>query len=475
MERLGRKILVALSLTCMLSSRAQPQAALITRCLNDRGKEICDPREFTKAAYNGCMQQVHTQCVSELRQGVVYPKYYILTLVYAPPGCTTTAAFRCSGNGIVDYQSGSSTGTKVSTQESFTSDTGLSVDAGISKDESKDGVKPFSSSLSLGFSNTVTDGFSETIAKTQTLDIKVQALADGIDHGQDLFFLLLNPAVSVIALGKMAQWNLGFAGDSAQLYRLSVSELKNPGSMPKDVADELRNRGFTNEDFQTILAQDPFSQSQATVDPVRFVPTTLTFPYEPPDSASCPGGACTCASITSTIKNDFAREVTRQYQSKYSTSASIGVAVPGLNLKDTESWTWTNTSSKTSTTGSSNSASVTISCPSFNYEGPTLMSVYWDTLYGSFVFSPTQTNPAFVIQKGHVSNGLGKSVQGQLVGLTIGRKIYHTFTDKNGGYRFDIEGISTNGRSPQKAILSIGRVKKRITIASSAPSEIRLK
>jgi hypothetical protein len=364
-------------------------------------------------------------------------------------------------------------GTKVSMQDSFTIGTDSSVEFGMSIA----GQKPFTATETVGFSSTFTDTFTQTISKAKNLDIKLQAQSDGVDHGQDLFFLLLNPAIAITSLGKMVEWNLGFSGDSAQIYRLSVSELKNPTSMPPDVAAEVKRRGFTDEDFQTILSQDPFTADPPVMDLVRFISTTWTLPYEPPDSASCANGTCTCPSITTTIKNDLSREASKQYQSKYSNGTSIassGSYYLSLNLKDGQTWTWTNSVTHSNTTSSSNSASVTVSCPSFTYRGPTLIQIYWDTLYGTFVFVPRQSDPASLIQSGHVSDVLGHSVVGQLVNLAVGDKTFHTLTNRDGRFVFTPEKLPTNARSSRRARLTVGSFSQVVTLGNSPSKEIRL-
>jgi hypothetical protein len=258
-------------------------------------------------------------------------------------------------------------------------------------------------SASGGYTKTQTDSTSETLTKTQTSEIVANGNADGIDHGQDQFILLLNPVVYVQEQQPTkVVWNLGYTGPSAIVYTVYVSWLKNPSSMPANVAAQLQQLGFTNSDYQTILAQDPFANGPANIDLSRYAPTTWTFPYEPPLQASdCNQGVCTCTSFSEVIKNDLQNDDTSSYENQYSISLSKRLGLTDLiGLKATASFTLTNGAATTNTRGSTQSATATVVCPSLNYHGPTLMQVYWDTLYGSFLFAPFELSNAVVMQKG---------------------------------------------------------------------------
>ena len=52
-------------------------------------------------------------------------------------------------------------------------------------------------SANSGYTDTDSDSTSTTISKTNTLEIKATGNADGVDHDQDEFILLLNPAVGI--------------------------------------------------------------------------------------------------------------------------------------------------------------------------------------------------------------------------------------------------------------------------------------
>src|SRR5262245_42534087 len=76
--------------------------------------------------------RLYAQCVSQCEKKcegppppppvTITPKYMIMALVYAPPGCTNGNPAQCgtnNGSSFVDYNTGSSNGTKISTKDSF--------------------------------------------------------------------------------------------------------------------------------------------------------------------------------------------------------------------------------------------------------------------------------------------------------------------------------------------------------------------
>ena len=79
-----------------------------------------------------------------------------------------------------------------------------------------------------------------------------------------------------------------------------------------------------------------------------------------------------------------------------------------------------------------------MACPSINYQGPTEMFVYWDNLFGSFMFVPTVIGPSFAapLAQGTVTSASGGSVRHQPVTLSLGGKIYNTYTNNAGKYVF---------------------------------------
>lgn len=438
------------------------------------------PADLGKTQYQNCVGACVGRCSKcEGVTGTLFPKFYVLGLVYAPPGCTSTSTAKCGSQSSVDYQSASSMGTKVSTESSFSSSVDLSVDVGFGD---KDATQ-LSGSASTGYSTTSTDDSSQTITKGQTQDVKVNGNGDGIDHNQDTFILLLNPAIAVKQNSRFSgavcsatnnvSWHFGLNSTSGteDLFTLSVAQLKNPASMPQNVAQQLQTLGFTNADFQTILSLDPFANGSTTVDPSRYSPTTVAFPYEPAQQAQdCNGGVCSCLSISAGLKNDFESgqgETTKtQYQVGLKESVSgINLGIFKLGASSSQQFTWTSTSSTSNTQDDSQTANATVTCPSPTYTGPTIMSVFWDNLYGSFLFVPTVLGPnTKILSRGAVVGTSGHPVAHQPVLLSVAGKTYSTYTDSHGRYVF----VSHLGAAQTGAAqVSVEGVRQTVTLSPS--------
>jgi hypothetical protein len=189
---------------------------------------------------------------------------------------------------------------------------------------------------------------------------------------------------------------MGIDGSEMSIQYVYVSWLKNPSSMPPGVKQQLDAAGLGETDYQNILGSnaDPFvgarlltggfGPAPTSIDPNRFLPLAETYPYEGPVTAADP------VPVTlHTIKNSVTQTSTHASEVQYgaSLSASTGKAI--VSLQATASLTWTNSSSSSEQSESIQSASVAIGGPAFGYSGPTNILVYWDTVYGTFMFSFT--------------------------------------------------------------------------------------
>ncbi len=419
--------------------------------------------------------------------GAVFPKFYVLGLIYAPPGCTNAPGQTCSSQSSVDYQAGSSMGTKASVEESFESGVNLSVklDFGIA-----------SVSGSYSSSDTSTDSHSQTITKGETLDMKLAGNRDGVDHDLDTFILLLNPAVALqqnqqftvdqecVPTG-VVNWHVGLNSaieSSLALYTIPVKELKDPASMRPAVAQQLKALNFTSADFQTILALDPFANGNATIDPDRFVPTTYSFPYQPTlVDQDCNNGVCSCVAFQDAVKNELQTE--NQHSDKTEYKVSVSASGLKFNVPFTpevsggKEWTWTSTSTDSSTTDDSQTATVAVMCPSSGYQGPeTEMSVYWDKLFGSFLFVPIVLSPpqTMNLAQGTVVSPNGHPARHEKVSLSVAGKTFHTYTDGRGGYRFFAHAGALKLKPGATGQLTIRGVRHSVKLGSAAKTQIRI-
>ena len=442
-------------------------------------------------------EKKHATCLSSCRNDcvnapppplTVQPKYVLMTILYAPPGCTGGAATcgASSSSDSVDYGVGSSLGTKVSMAHSFKVGFSLTADAGTGTTGVGGGVS---------FTGSNSDSNSTTVTKSNTFDLKVTANGDGVDHGQDQFVLILNPTVTLSGKPPNVRWTLGHTGPATDLYTVYASELKDPKSMRPAVAAQFAALGFTTVDFNRILGFDPFAASIRTgghgwyagstgtnvpvtgggngdlandLRPPRFAPTSYTLPYEPSSQQqNCGTAACSCAVTGEAIKNDVLSDSLFGQEQDYNISIKTSVGVPEVwDFKSDTEMTWTTSATTDSTKDGSQTATVSIGCPSASYAGPTLMQVYWDSTFGSFIFQPIALDQKTLLQHGRIADSTGNPIAGKPVQLLVNGVTYHTYSGPNGNYSFySLKANKTRIRSMQ---LMAGGKSQSVAVGSTS-------
>jgi hypothetical protein len=346
--------------------------------------------------------------------------YVVLFVLYAPPGANGGK----SGSSV-DYGNGSTTGATTNLSQSFKAGVSINASAGLVGNQG---------SVTVSASTQTTDSASLDIKKTATFDISVGGPpADGIDHSKDRIYLWLNPLLTfTIDPENNLNWQLGAAGPTMIIQYLEVAWLKNPALIPAGVQQQLTAAGVKPADYANILQTNPFASGAAAIDSNRFLPTSQSFPYEPPDSASDPVPVQKYVQ-TNTVTNTATHTVQTQYGVSLSAEGGFNLGVIKASLKVTDTFEWTNTSTSTTTNGSSQSATVAVGGPAVGYTGPTDVLVYWDTVYNSFMFA----FPAVAASvSGVLMDKLGKPVPHTAVTLSSGPHTFKTFTDSKGRYRF---------------------------------------
>ncbi|SRR6266498_2899118 len=357
--------------------------------------------------------------------GTLRPKYYILTVVYAPPG---TQGSQSSSS--VTYGSDSTTGSTVSVSSSFKQD--YSVSASYQFGTEDTGTK-----LGASFSynrDASNDHFVEIKKSTSSEISDTGPSIDGIDHDHDAIYLWLNPIIELDMTATTAVWRIDNS-TQADIQYLYVGWLKNPSQIPPGVAQRLQAHGITTEDYSVILKADPFANGMTTIDPQRFQSDSFhtTFPYEPPKD---PGESVPTmkfstsyssnGSSSSTIKNEYTVGVTASGSFDF-------LSLAKAKWENKDSWTWTSIDTNSSSTGTTESASVTVGGPAYGYTGPTDLTVYYDVIYKTFLFAPIDTTlrPAL---RGSVKNTSGNGLGGKEVIVIANGTIYRTFTNAKGEY-----------------------------------------
>lgn len=221
------------------------------------------------------------------------PAYYVLSLEYAPPG-------DLSGNTF--YAQATTYGAIADLGSAFTGSPKLQFQNAVSPQ----GAAPL---LGPSFSLSTVPGFSQSFQGTYTnlaangsswsLTGAVTSVTDQVDHTQDVFFLWLNPAVSVSQTGSnIGRFQIstpvqpGGAAEPMDVVWVSVAELLNPGLIPPSKLGPQTVNNVTGlpglsslcadpsqciaSDFAPIVSLDPLvsvaaTNDPSTVDPSRFV------------------------------------------------------------------------------------------------------------------------------------------------------------------------------------------------------------
>ncbi len=305
--------------------------------------------------------------------GTIRPAFMIITLLYAPLGTAGSA----TAQSTVTYAEGSNTGTTTSASSSFKDavDVKASVSEGLA-----------SASADFSASQTTTDTTSIQIQSTESYSYTVHGPSvDGIDHDYDLFYLWLNPVVSVAAdRQKNVAWEFNGAG-AVPVY-VQVGQLKDPPTLPMGTSlkNGLDKAGLKQADYESILAMNPFASGATQVDTNRFVLLDVPLTYEYLQGSS----GSTTVNLTSSKSTTKAHADSKAYSVSASVSGGGGLSdVINAKLTVTASFEWTNSNSESTTTGSTSSASAVIAQPSPSWSGSFHVLLYWDTFYNSFMFA----------------------------------------------------------------------------------------
>ena len=387
-------------------------------------------RECINGRFGPCSEKEPKPPTGPSVSGTVQPKYYILSVIYAPPG---TKGGDISSS--VKYGRGSTTGTTVSSSSSFKNSNSVSVstDLGV--------VQGLEASYE----------YSRNTSKSNSLDIKKSASkvidmpgpsVDGIDHDRDQIWLWLNPTLKLTLTPTSVSWTVDNTRNAVIMF-VFAGDLRNPSRMNPSVAETLRTHGITTQDFPEILKADPFAtrsgplgvftqQRPIFIDRRRFKSLGFTFPYQPPFA---PGDKAT--TLTFKAENSTTESSASSVETAHTVGlkASVEFQIPlkaKLNLEG--KWTWTNSTTNSTSAEAKESASVTIGGPSFGYTGPTNIQVYFDVLYKTFLFVPVGSGLAPSLQ-GVVIRNSKRAVGGTEVVVVANGVKYRTFTNAKGEYR----------------------------------------
>jgi hypothetical protein len=430
------------------------------------------------------------QCSSSVpNKGQVEPGYYVMTVIYAPPGCGTSAK-PCGKPSSVDYQKQSKAGTITtignSKKEQFTGT--IEAKAGGPIGPSLD------ISASLGKGDTTSSSDKEEVYKSENSELTIAGPSlDGIDHGHDAIYLMLNPVVqgesvtttrwkcqedftcecaAKIPLGssKQVSWELSASKGTADLAYVYIDWLRHPSTMPADLKARLAKSNLTEKDYAKLVAVDPLATGDAAktiASSKRYKQVDTTFAYEPPLNAND-----ATQSTTLTLKNETISTKTDEVDvlstAELKLTGSIGSPFASISVTADGQWQWTQTSSKGELSDQAQQAAVTITEPSFGYTGPTDMGVYWDTVYNTFAFAPIKVSAERQVASGTIFDAKNAPAKFTEVTMKLADGgVRHAFTNSRGQYRM-------YGPAAGKGTVTAIGAEQSIVIGK-APAKIDLK
>src|ERR1700722_11312543 len=125
----------------------------------------------------GCGPIHDPPIVNKKLEGALLPRNFIYSVEYAPPG---------GAGSSVSYQSTSKLGTTVTAEQTFERQGGVKVSV-------KDTGSIFSTGVSVQRSNDEGGQTSQEITKTGTETHTLNTVQDGINHGDDIVRIWVNP------------------------------------------------------------------------------------------------------------------------------------------------------------------------------------------------------------------------------------------------------------------------------------------
>jgi hypothetical protein len=347
--------------------------------------------------------------------GFVAPAYYLVTILYAPPGNKSKAS----------YFAGSSAGTTTNTANLF----GIGSKVGITGNVIATANYQFTQQSAQSFQ----------VTKTTKTELDTNSVVDPIRHGQDAFYLWVNPVINYTqqqSPGEPINISLGTTGGANMtVVELTADELSHKETIPDYKLQQLHN--FTDADFAQILSANPWVASPTyQPDPRRFIKVTSLQLDGPDNTGDNPPGqgasvddtqvACVTNTISQSIGSDF--------------GGAVGVDFFGQGEKATMVYTvtWTNTNSAGNCNGASQTATVDLSSTTVGYHD--VIDVYEDSIYHSFAYvSETQgvgLKVASADVTGVVKNSGGKPVVNQPITVKFADgSTREIFSNAQGKYR----------------------------------------
>ncbi len=360
--------LISLSLSTVAITASVPALAVCPR--SDPGCRIFDPPPPPPPS-------------SPPLTGTIYPAYYVLTLIYAPPG-----------NGSeVDYGAQSTLGSETDVQNLFKAGVQVSASGTILGE---------SASGQVGFAIGPVDGNSWESSQTTGHTISVQSQSDSIDHETDQFYIMTNAMISMTQdpspdgpVGPVLTTITTIGGENPNIVPVLVSELRSCTFGSSELA------ALKPSDCASILSLDPLAVAPGRVAAGRLSSVALR-PVVPPDPSRYEyvttlelHGPDAPGDPIDGFGTIFTREATQGSSTGFNTATtatfSMGTGfnlfgVLGADVMAGLTFEWDYQKTTQSKQGIQASATANLKTTSVGYYS--VFNVYYDTLFNSFAFSP---------------------------------------------------------------------------------------
>jgi len=445
-------------LTLAPSANAQVPGSLGSGpgCVQKCESQKCISGDLTSQALQKCQASGVTLCTPvtpSYGANQYFPRYLVLSLLYAPPGLQSSAG----------YSQTNTEGTTISVSSSIGG--GFQVSASASGgliDQATIGTS-FQTSLSAQSTSSL------QITASSTSGAQVGSSSDAVKHVNDRFFLLLNPVVTITQTGpKSANFTVSTpAGQPMDVIDVSLAEAQNPKSIPTGKMNPQQVHGITlpglngltSNDWSQIVLLDPFAAAPVTASPAdtkrfRYVDTE---PLEGPDQ---PGGSAVKYPFNESDGIALTAGQGETISTSVSLSAGAKIDIPGvftLQVNATTSNLWSWSSSTSASSGKSNQESVTfgtspVGCLEY-------VDIYTDLVYHTFVYvtphpedcpstpKPNQMRNQYLLS-GVVSDQTGKPLPHELVTIKLtDGSVRRIYTSTHGLYQLysAVAGAATVG------------------------------
>lgn len=336
--------------------------------------------------------------------GFIKPKYMVVGMYYDPPGQKSSVVYT---NGFVNGTVTSSSNSYANTESLTVS---LTVNVGVEVLDAK-ATDSYTAAITGQWAQTTTDSQTVTVSQTQTLGYTLpgpSASKDGIDHGEDVVWVWVNPEVSITLVQNIGVTVNGYFFDptdplqAMDVVHLTINELQNPALIPQDLMDRI-NRiwdpaggPLNSADFADIANTDPYV-ANASYDPQtdtsgRFTDTGVTVDYTPTDGSGQGQASSQAYNVSTSSLTATTHSQSDSHSNQFTVDETLSGALFGENakyaFKSSYTYKQTNTSSTTTNKGKNQSATATIFQPLYTdgYTGPTAIKIYRDEVYGTYMF-----------------------------------------------------------------------------------------